>query len=84
MAVKIAIKADSTNQYSYTNLPIAYLLNNMYNEAEKEYIKWKDRPWTDDTRYKTFREVFLTDLADLENAGINHPDFERVKELLKK
>jgi len=84
LAVKIAIKADSTNQYSYTNLPIAYLLNNMYNEAEKEYIKWKDKPWTADSQNKNFRELFLTDLADLENVSINNPDFERVKELLKK
>ena len=83
-AVKIAIKADSTYQYSYTNLPLAYLFNNMYAEAEKEYLKWKDKPWTNDNSAKTFNGVFLLDIADLESKGITHPDFAKVKELLKK
>jgi WD40 repeat protein len=83
-AIKIAIKADSTYQGSYTNLPLVYLFNNMYRESETEYLKWKDTPWTSDTRFKTFREVFLADIADLESKGITHPDFAKIKELLKK
>jgi WD40 repeat protein len=83
-AVKISIKADSTMQYSYTNLPLAYLLNDMYKEAEQEYNRWKDKPWTANGQYKTFREVFLADIADLESRSLTHPDFAKVKELLKK
>ncbi len=83
-AVIIAIKADSTYQLSYTNLPLAYLFNNRYSDAEKEYLKWKDKPWTVDNSAKTFKEIFLIDFADLESRGITHPDFEKVKELLKK
>jgi WD40 repeat protein len=83
-AVKTAIKADSTNQYSYTNLPLAYLFNNMYPKAEKEYLKWKDIPWTVTKDFKTYREAFITDIEDLESRRITHPDFAKVKELLKK
>jgi hypothetical protein len=56
----------------------------MYSEAEAEYLKWKDKPWTSDTQFKTFREVFLSDIADLESKGITHPGFAKIKELLKK
>ena len=83
-AVKIAINADSTKQMPYTNLPLAYLFNDMYKEAEQEYNRWKDKPWTADKQFSTFREVFLEDITDLESRGITHPDFAKVKELLKK
>ncbi len=84
-AVKIAIKADSTYQGSYSNLPLAYLFNNMYREAETEYLKLKDMPFTGNTpNINTFREAFLADIADLEKRGINNPDFAKIKELLKK
>jgi WD40 repeat protein len=83
-AVNLAIIADSTNLYSYTNLPLAYLFNNRYDEAVMEYKKWIDKPWTVTAEFKTFREVFRDDIRDLETRGITHPDFEKVKELLKK
>jgi len=84
MAAKIAVKADSTFQNTYTNLPLALIFNNMYDEAVKVYMKWKDKPYLDDPGFKTFKEVFLSDFDDLERRGITHPDFEKVKELLKK
>jgi WD40 repeat protein len=83
-AVQIAIKADSTYQLSYTNLPLAYLFNNRYSDAEKEYLKWKDVKWTADSQFKTLREAFLSDFADLERRKKAHPDFGKIKELLKK
>ena len=84
IAVKIAIKADSTNLFSYTNLPLSYIYNNMYSEAEKEYLKLKDKPFTVDQSINTFKEAFLGDFADLERRGKGHPDFAKIKELLKK
>jgi WD40 repeat protein len=84
VAIKIAIKADSTYQGSYSNLPLVYLVNDMYSEAEAGYLKWRDTPWTYDTRFKTFREAYLGDIADLESKGITHPGFAKIKELLKK
>lgn len=82
-AVKLAIKADSTYPYSYSNLPLAYLFNNKHDEALKEYKKWIDKPWTVTADASTYREVFILDIEDLENRGITHPDFAKVKELLK-
>jgi len=84
IGVKLAIKADSVNEYSYTNLPLAFLFNNMYPEAEREYTKWKDVPWTVTKDFKTFKEAFLDDFRDLESRGITHPDIAKIKELLKK
>lgn len=81
--VQLAIKADSTYQYNYTTLPLAYLLNNNYESAMSEYKKWKDKPWLVDNKFKTFMDVFLLDISDLENIGFNIPDFQKVKELLK-
>lgn len=83
-AALIAVKADSTYRNTYTNLPLAYILNNKYDEAEKIYLKWQDVPYTDDPGFNTFKDVFLSDFDDLERRGIYHPDFEKVRELLKK
>lgn len=84
VAVKLAIKADSTFQLSYTNLPLAYLFNNMFSEAEKEYLKRKDTKWTFDPQFQTLKEAFISDIADLERRKKVHPDFGKIKELLKK
>ena len=84
IAARIAAKADSTFQTTYTNIPLAMLFNNMYDEAVKVYMKWKDVLYTEDVGSNTFRDIFLLDFADLERRGIYHPDFEKVKELLKK
>jgi WD40 repeat protein len=83
-SVLLAIKADSTNEIEYTNLALAYLFNNHYARAERIYNEWKDRPWKSNENFKTFREAFLSDIADMESKGITHPDFAKVKELLKK
>jgi hypothetical protein len=84
IAAQIAVKADSTSLNTYTNLPLAYLFNNMYDEAVKVYSKWKDKPYMPEEGFKNFKEVFLSDFADLERRGISHPDFEKIKELLNK
>ena len=63
-----------------TNLVLGYILNNEYKKAEKIYIEWKDKHFPNDERLA--KEVFLKDIADLEKAGITHPDFEKVRALL--
>jgi WD40 repeat protein len=83
-SVKLSLQLDSTYEIAYSNLPLAYILNNDFNEASKVYMKWKDKRWTTDESYQTFREAFLTDINDLESKGIYHPDFEKVKKLLNK
>jgi WD40 repeat protein len=83
-AIKLSIKADSTFGLAYTNLPLAYLFNNQYSKAEEIYNKLKDKPLDPGNSTKKFREAFLEDIADLESKEITHPDFAKVKELLKK
>ena len=65
-----------------TNLALGYLLNNQWAEAKEIYLKWKGKHFLDDDRLCD--EVFLLDIADLEKAGVEHPDFEKVKALFKK
>lgn len=65
-----------------SNLTSALVLQGKYKEAKLYYKEWKDKPWVD-ARYKTFGEVFLADLKELEEAGIRHPDVKKVRKLLK-
>jgi len=65
-----------------TNLALGYLLNGRYDKAEPIYLKWKGKQFPDDERL--WDEVFLQDIAELEAAGINHPDFAKAKALFKK
>jgi len=65
----------------YTNLALGYVLNNEFEKAKPIYLEWKDKRFPNDSR--TWKEVFLQDIADLEAAGIHHPDFEKVRKLLK-
>ena len=81
-AALLAAKADSSNEIIYTNLPLAYILNNDFEKAKDIYLKYQNKFYSYDDR--PFKKVFLDDITDLENNGITHPDFEKVRELLKK
>ena len=83
-AARTCLKADDKNEYLYTNLPLCYLFNDQYTNAEKIYKEWKDKPWTATPEFKTYREEFLDDINTLEKKGVTHPDFAKIKELLKK
>ena len=64
-----------------SNLASALLFQNKYEEALAYYQEWKDKEWSDD-RYGKFCEVFISDLKELEEAGITHPDVEKVRRFL--
>ncbi|MEM7659849.1 MAG: hypothetical protein AAF399_27290, partial [Bacteroidota bacterium] len=64
-----------------SNLASALLFQGKFAEAKQTYLDHADEPWIDD-RHETFREVFLSDLDELEAAGITHPDVEKVRALL--
>ncbi len=66
------------------NLPLCYLFNDQIDKAESAYSEYKDKPYTEDSQYTSFKEAFLADIADLEKRGKIHPDFEKIKKLLKK
>ena len=83
-AVMRGIELNPSNEYLYSNLTLCYLLTNQYEKAESLYLEYMEKPWSADNTAETYKDIFLGDIKTLEKAGISHPDFEKVKELLKK
>lgn len=75
----LALQFDETNSNLYTNLPLAYLFNDQYGKAKEIYVEYINKKYVDG---RTYKEVFLTDFADLEKAGVTHPDIAKIKALL--
>ncbi len=48
-------------------------------EAKVLYLRLKDKPYGD----STFSQAFLDDFAALKEAGITHPDVEKIRKLLE-
>ncbi len=65
-----------------SNLAFAYLLSNQFGPAEEIFKKWKGKKFAPEDQ-ENANVLFLKDLADLEAAGIQHPDFAKVRALLK-
>ena len=80
-AAQIAKEADPSYLLTYTNLALSYLFTDQFEEAKEVYLEWKDKPY--DEEFETFKDVFLADLEDLEQTGITHPDFEKIRRLLE-
>jgi tetratricopeptide (TPR) repeat protein len=64
-----------------TNLAHGYLFDNQFDKAKAIYLEDKDAKLRDDER--TFGQVVLDDFKELEEAGITHPDMEKIKALLQ-
>jgi uncharacterized protein YecT (DUF1311 family) len=62
-----------------TNLAHAYLFDNQLEKAKAIYLENKDAK-VDDKR--TFSQAVLDDFKELQEAGITHPDMEKIKALL--
>jgi hypothetical protein len=84
MAIAAAKKTLDLNPESVgveTNLVLGYLLNDQWPEAEVIYLKWKGKRFP---RMPLLSHVvFLQEIADLEAAGITHPDFAKVRALFE-
>ena len=65
-------------EYAKANLAVSLLLQNKFEAAKKIYVSLKDKSFEG----KTFVSIFLDDIAQLEKAGINHLDFEKIKTVL--
>ncbi len=83
LAVKAALKTlelSPRSQSVESNLALGYLLTDQYPEAEKIYLKWKNKyfPDNDDLCDK----IFLDDINALEKAGVHHLDFDKVRKIL--
>jgi tetratricopeptide (TPR) repeat protein len=62
-----------------TNLAHAYLFNNQFGKAKAIYLENKDAKLRDG---RTFSQVVLDDFKEFQEAGITHPDTEKIKALL--
>lgn len=67
------------NKVLKTNMPTSLVLQGRFEEAWRDwYEPLKERAYGRNN-YPTFRDVFLGDIKILEEAGVKHPDFEKVK-----
>ena len=81
-AAQNLIQLEPENSEVYSNLALAYLLNNQYAKAKEIYLEWKGKPFSESGRKLNFDFKFIKDIYMLEKKGIHHPDFEKVKKLL--
>ena len=65
--------------YLYTKLSLSYLLNNEYDSAVNIIDQYKDFELDD----VLFKDYIIEKLHEFEDSGIEHPDFEKIQELLK-
>lgn len=82
-AAEKTLKLNSGQTGVETNLALGYLLNDQWKEATTIYKKRRGQQFPGDPNNRSWNQVFLQDIADLEAAGITHPDFAKVKALLE-
>ncbi len=58
----------------------SYLFDNQFDKAKAIYLENKNAKLRDDER--TFSQAVLDDFKELEEAGVTHPDMEKIKPLL--
>jgi streptogramin lyase len=58
----------------------SYLFDNQFEKAKAIYLENKNARLRDDAR--TFSQAVLDDFKELQDAGITHPDMEKIKALL--
>jgi len=58
----------------------SYLFDNQFEKAKAIYLENKNTKLRDDER--TFSQAVLEDFKELQDAGITHPDMEKIKALL--
>jgi uncharacterized protein YecT (DUF1311 family) len=62
------------------NLAHGYLLDKQFDKAKALYLENKDAKLDDE---RSFRQAVLDDFKELEEAGVTHPDMEKIKHLLR-
>ena len=58
----------------------SYLFDNQFDKAKAIYLENKNARLRDDER--TFSQAVLDDFKELEEAGVTHPDMEKIKALI--
>lgn len=67
-AADSGLRHNPANDWINTNLALANLLLGKYEVAEKIYLQYKDELFGD--RSRAFKEAFLSDIRDVEKAGV--------------
>ena len=63
-----------------TKLAHGYLFDNQFNKANAIYLENKNAKLRDSEQ--TFSQVVLDDFKEFQQAGITHPDIDKIKALL--
>ncbi len=83
-AVAASLKALELSPHNAAMIKVtlahSYLLDNQFEKAKAIYLANKNTKLRDDER--TFSQAVLEDFKELQDAGITHPDMEKIKALL--
>ncbi len=83
-AIAASLKALELSPHNAAMIKItlahSYLFDNRFDKAKAIYLENKNTKLRDDER--TFSQAVLDDFKELEEAGISHPDIEKIKALL--
>lgn len=82
-SIKRGLEIYQENTYLYTNMPHVLLLTNQFEEAKELYLEYSNRPFDPEGGYPTYREAFLEDFETFKEAGVLHPDMEKISSLLE-
>ena len=78
---KESLDSAPSQTWIYSVLAPAYIFSGDFSTAKSIYQKWADQPYSlDETQ--SFKAVFLQDLDTLEQAGLGHDDFKKIRKLL--
>ena len=78
-AARRGLELDESESWIFKNLSTSLVLQERFEEAVPIYQHFKGQPYDQE---RSWAEVFLADLEELESAGITHPDVEKVRALL--
>jgi len=83
-AIAASLKALELSPHNAAMIKVAlahsYLFDNQFEKAKAIYLENKNTKLRDDER--TFSQAVLEDFKELQDAGITHPDIEKIKALL--
>ena len=83
-AIAASLKALELSPHNAAMIKVAlahsYLFDNQFDKAKAIYIENKNTKLRDDER--TFSQAVLDDFKELEEAGVTHPDMEKIRAVL--
>jgi len=81
-AIVHALEYDSNSIKAKVKLAYIKLLQGKFEEAKSLLMQFKDRPYPSDFRLKTFKDLYLIEFKELEEAGMTNANLSRMKTYL--